>query len=378
MKIGILTHPIETNYGGLLQAFALQKVLKELGHEVYTIDRYNKIEYNSIFEQFLGFVKRNKEYYIDQKQVATAWNPFLTESEKDILSSETIGFVKRNIQVTRKVESHQLHQIDKEYLFDAYVVGSDQVWLPGYCPTSFLDFVKRKDVIKMFYAASAGKRSFADDNRLCATCRLLAQSFNGISVREDKLVQLSKDKLGRNAELVLDPTFLLMPKDYISAIKTTKISRENTLFVYLLDKEKFKLDIIDNVCSLLGLTPYYANVEEYYLKGVSKDIRKCIFPSVDSWIENLNNAKFVITDSFHGTALSILFNKQFLSIGNTNRGIDRFYSLLGTFNLTDRLVLKNSDYQRTISKIIDYDITNMILASLRKKSIKYITDILNK
>ena len=377
MKIGILTHPLETNYGGLLQAFALQKVLKDLGHEVYTIDRYNNNCYESFIANFLGYCKRNKEYYIDHKKVPTAWNPFLNNNEKEILATETKKFIERNIRVTRKVESKQLSMIDKEYLFDAYVVGSDQVWLPGYCPTSFLDFVKRKDVIKMFYAASVGKRSFADDESLCATCRALAQSFNGISVREYKLVQLSKDRLGRNAELVLDPTFLLEPRDYLSAINESGTIKDDTLFVYLLDKEKYKLEIVEKTCLTLGIKPYFANVDEYYLKGVSKDISKCIFPSVDSWIENLSNARFVITDSFHGTALSILFNKQFISIGNPTRGIDRFYSLLGTFNLADRMVFENSEYQRIFRQKIDYERVNKILESNRKTSMKYITDILH-
>lgn len=377
MKIGILTHPLETNYGGLLQAFALQKFLRDMGHDVWTIDRHNSISYQTKWHNFLGFCKRNKEFYLDKKMVSTAWNPFLSEEEKEMLSLETNRFIKRNINVTYKVDSSKLKDVDRDYQFDAYVVGSDQVWLPGYCPTSFLDFVERDDVKRIFYAASCGKKSFADDKRLCRRCCELAQKFDGVSVREQKLIELSKKKLRKEAQLVLDPTFLLNPEDYLSAIDKVKLG-DDVLFVYLLDNNKNKQLIVDSISKKLGLTPYFVNVQEYYTKGVSKDIKNCIFPSVDKWISTLSKSKFVITDSFHGTAMSILFNKQFVSIGNSMRGMERFHSLLDLFHLEERLIMEGESCECLISKEIKYDEVNDIIKSMRTISENFINKTLMK
>ena len=175
MKIGILTHPLKTNYGGLLQAFALQKVLMDMGYDVLTIDRHAKGGYKSFPHHCVNYVKRLKEYFWDKKEVSIRWNHLVSDGEYREISRHTQSFVDRNIRTTRKVYNNELKDIDKEYLFDAYVVGSDQVWLPSYCPGSFLDFVDRDNVVKLFYAASCGKQSFAVDERLKEECKKLAR-----------------------------------------------------------------------------------------------------------------------------------------------------------------------------------------------------------
>ena len=112
MKIGILTHPLETNYGGILQAFALQKVLRDMGHDVYTIDRHNTPRYPSVFRQFLSFCKRNLLHYLKGKNVSTAWNPFISEKDFKYISNNTQKFIDKNIQLTDRIDSHQLREID--------------------------------------------------------------------------------------------------------------------------------------------------------------------------------------------------------------------------------------------------------------------------
>lgn len=119
----------------------------------------------------VNYVKRLKEYFWDKKEVSIRWNHLVSDGEYREISRHTQSFVDRNIRTTRKVYNNELKDIDKEYLFDAYVVGSDQVWLPSYCPGSFLDFVDRDNVVKLFYAASCGKQSFAVDERLKEECK---------------------------------------------------------------------------------------------------------------------------------------------------------------------------------------------------------------
>ncbi len=370
MKIGILTHPLETNYGGLLQAFALQKVLRDMGHEVLTIDRHNKEGYPNFFIHSLSYVKRLIERHIKGKEVSTCWNPFIDERTLSILAKNTQAFVNRNIRLTRRVWSSELYLIDKEYNFDAYVVGSDQVWLPSYCPSSFLDFVNRDGVIKIFYAASCGKTSFADNETLCRRCMELAQSFSGISVREENLLKLSKERLNIDAEWVLDPTLLLTPKDYLDTI--TKEECNSDIFAYILDMNDEKASLIDNIKIFNQKEVYYANIKKYYAKGVSVNIDQYIFPSVDSWLNHLNSSSFIITDSFHGTVMAILFNKPFVTICNNKRGADRLKSLLRMFGIEDRLVDSKSDLKNVLTSTIDYNNVNEVINKERIQSLAFL------
>ena len=209
MKIGILTQPLATNYGGLLQAFALQKVLSEKGHDVTIIQR----EKNSAFYKILRKIKAliSKNYvYMSSKAI-------------DYVSQEVNKFINNNIpKRTKKINSTKalIHEIDK-YDFDAYVVGSDQVWRPSYSPNIYnyyLDFVEKKTVKKIAYAASFGVEQWEYTSKQTKRCAELAKFFDLISVREDSGVDLCRNYLDVDAIHVLDPTMLLQKNDYIDII----------------------------------------------------------------------------------------------------------------------------------------------------------------
>ncbi len=370
MKIGILTHPLETNYGGLLQAFALQKVLRDLGFDAITIDRHNKNQYPSFTIHILSFVKRLIGHYFLNKKVSPHWNPFIDNKTYKVLSQNTQKFIEKNIQKTRFVWSDDLEEIDKEYQFDIYVVGSDQVWLPTYCPASFLDFVHREGVVKVFYAASCGAVSFVDDKIIFDKCVKLADDFKAISVREQTLIDLSERYLKKTATWVLDPTLLILPSDYVNAVR--KIECSPSVFAYILDNNAFKSQVIQEVCTLCGSPLYYANVKEYYQEGSGQNVEDCIFPSVDSWISQLNSARFVVTDSFHGTAMTILFNKQFVVINNKKRGSERIKSLLAMFGLEDRIVNTIEDLRDQYSSQINFEEVNNKISVMRENSLNFI------
>ncbi len=372
MKIGILTHPLETNYGGILQAFALQKVLRDMGHDVYTIDRHNRLSYPSFFRHFLSFGKRNLLHYLKGKNVSTAWNPFISEKDFKYISNNTQKFIDKNIQLTDRIDSHQLREIDDKYLFDAYVVGSDQVWLPQYCPDSFLSFVKRDNVKRVAYAASCGKMSFMQIEGLKQQCIELAKKFDAISAREEQLSIDAQNVLGKEVVHVLDPTMLLRKEDYLEVIEKSS-SGEKELFSYVLDKTQFKKEVVNEISTMCKCHVINGNVEEYYVKKRNLDIEKCIFPTVDNWINGFNNAEYIITDSFHGTVFSIIFNKPFIVIGNKERGMGRFVSLLDMFGLKDRMVYSIEEAKETILRPIDYERVNSILSERRRLSMKFLS-----
>ena len=377
MRIGILTLPLETNYGGNLQAFALQTVLRRMGHDVVTIDRHNRRRYPSLKSNILGFLNRNYKYYVKGELVSTQWNPFISNQDYNIISSETQKFINRNIKLTKSIWSDELDKIEEEYKFDVYIVGSDQVWLSKYCPASFLDFVTRDNVIKLFYAASCGKDSFFSNQDKLNVCKKLSKDFKGISVREEKLVSLCQRHLNVEAKYVLDPTMLLTPQDYLSAT-INMVPSNPIIFSYILDNSKEKDHIISYVQHKLSLDVINVNVEESYVKGKNTDITKCIYPSIDDWLNNLNRSKFVITDSFHGTVFAILFNKPFITIGNPKRGVERFNSLLNKFGLERRLItLENI---RNLDELIiendNFLIINSQIERFRKISIDFLIESL--
>lgn len=370
MKLGILTLPLEINYGGILQNYALQRALCKLGHEAITIDRHNRVGYPSFARHLMGYSKRILQHYLRHRNVTVKWNPFLSEEEFKKLTENTQRFINKNINLTYKVYSDQLEKIDHDYQFDGYVVGSDQVWLNYYCPDSFLSFVKRKNVKKVIYAASCGKRSFFNDDKLVRECSELAKSFNGISVREKSLVSKCESELGVSAEFVLDPTLLLTPEEY-KELLSEKMNDEAIVFSYILDNNNKKQQVVSSVAGLLNLpiVSFNCDVPD-----------RIVTPqhSVEEWINNIMRANFIVTDSFHGTVMSILFNKQFITICNESRGSGRFESVLNLFNLKSRIIDDSNafDLREMINSAIVYDKVNEIINKQRAKSVAFILNSL--
>jgi len=371
MKIGVFTHPLDYNYGCLLQAFALQTTLKRMGHDVVTINRFTDTSLPFV-QHFKGWASRVYSRFFRGSKVPIVWNPNLSLKDIEILCKNTSQFVGRNIVNTGPVFVKDLPQVDEKYKFDAYVVGSDQVWLPHFCPASFLDFVKRPGVKKMFYAASSGKQSFADSPALVPICRELVKSFSGVSVRESRLIQIAKDYLGVDAVQVLDPTLLLDSTDYLNACIEPE-SDEPVIFTYILDKTEEKKKIIEAVKSKFGLDVVSGTAERDYKKGRGMKLEECIYPSVDHWIQNMNRAKFVVTDSFHGTCMAIVFRKPFIVIGNVSRGIERMKSLLQLFGMESRLLTIFSDLAGfDFNDGLDESKISHILQEQRDKSLSFI------
>ena len=378
MKIGILTLPQETNYGGILQAFALQYILRKMGHDVMTIDRHRRRGYSSWFIHIGSFISRQLKYYMLHKNVSTKWIPYPTDEEYAYISQNTQRFIDRNMLLTRRIYVDQIEDIEKEYQFDAYIVGSDQVWLDYYCPNSFLDFVKRPNVKRVTYAASCGMKSFFSDENKVMKCKELAHTFTGISVREKGLVSLCKEKLGINAKWVLDPTMLLTEAEYKKAI-VPAVSENPIVFSYILDGNNYKWNLVKQFASKMQLPIIEGNSQKNYIKNPKTRIEACVYPSVDDWLNNMLRAEFVITDSFHGTVFSILFNKPFLTIGNIKRGIGRFESLLKMFGLENRLVeeFQIIDIEHFISEKVDFDTVNTIINMKRRESLDFLTSCLS-
>lgn len=377
MKIGILTQPLHDNYGGLFQAYALKEVLQEMGHEVIIINREKK----PLFP-WRKYASIAKSILIGRRVHP---NLFIKSTYREELSRETRKFRDTYIPnlshlITDNEGMHELNNMG----FDAYIVGSDQCWRPRYSPgirNYFLDFaVNDNHVKRLAYAASFGVShwEFTDEDTIA--CKQLLQKFDAISVREDSAIDLIKSHLGRtDAQHVLDPTMLLSPHQYKKIVDKEKIAPSpGNLKVYVLDKTPEKDNLVKLLESKLQLNAFEVlptkrlNEE----KVTSSNINDFVFPNPAAWLRGFQDAKFVVTDSFHGTAFSILYNIPFIAIGNVARGLSRFQSLLKMFGLEDRLItdINSVNIDNLAEKEIDWVRVNEVLEKEREKA----RDFLNK
>ena len=362
MKIGILTLPLHTNYGGILQAYALQTVLECMGHNAVVFDTDKRL--NSP-KSPLTYAKR-----IVMKLFRKNSIPVFYEKKKNksypIISKHTQRFIDRYVH---RCIVNNLEDI-KENDFDAIVVGSDQIWRPIYFRSpawtktedAFLAFTKGWSIKRLSYAASFGveHKEYTDQELL--KCREALEKFDAVSVREDIAVSQCLEYFGIKAKHVLDPTMLLDKEDYITLIQQeSEPPSEGTLFEYILDVNPEKMEIIDKISHELKL-------KRFAVKPVDKDRpEESIYPPVTAWLRAFMDAEFVICDSFHGVVFSIIFNKPFLVIGNAKRGLARFNSLLKLFSLEERMIANINEVD-VYRKSIDWESVNITRVKLQKES----------
>lgn len=370
MKIGILTQPLHANYGGLLQNYALQQVLLRAGHEVETIDWYPS--YNSLRERLYRVKRAMLSVFFPEKYPKLRYR--ITEEERNVIQRNTNHFISTYINHTEKVSSEEgFITKAKEGNYAAYVVGSDQCWRPRYnafLSSMFLDFVKGEKTKRIAYAASFGTDQWEFTQEKTSICAPLAQNFDFVSVREDSGVKLCKEHLGVNAVHVLDPTLLLTKEDYIHLIEAEKEPKsQGTLFNYILDPDSVKSAFINRVAKERELKSFQVlpkcQEETRTKQDVKNHIEDCVFPGVTTWLRAFLDAEMTIVDSFHGMVFSIIFNKPFWVIGNANRGMSRFTSLLKMFHLQDRLLDANQLQEVDINRPIDWASVNTILEQKR-------------
>lgn len=379
MKIAILTQPLRTNYGGILQAYALQTVLQRRGHEVVVINReYNDYPSVKIFCLRLGAIFKSMiRRYILGKKEYIIMNPlsslFRTKWDGYIVQP----FVKKKICQSPEIRnSESMRRYFAKEKFDCYIVGSDQVWRSCYSPCITDFFLKsvpdESNARRIAYAASFGTDQWEMTSFETEECAHLAKMFDAISVREESGVSLCKQHLGVDAVHLLDPTLLLDVEDYIKLFNESGVPKSSgNLFCYVLDKNP----VVDNIINILeedGFTPLYANLDTTPTTGNPRPVQL----TIEEWLRGFYDADFVVTDSFHACVFSILFRKPFVVYGNIDRGLSRINSLLKIFTMEGRLVSSTDEFidkKEHLLSLIDEAILNIALDSRRRKSKKFIS-----
>lgn len=350
MNIAILTLPLHVNYGGILQCYALQTVLNRMGHKVQVLTKpVYKRSYYWIYP--LAVCKRLLKRYLLGRKI-TIW-----KTSHELIRQHTDRFIRKYIhQYIRRNWTAKTVQ-----RFDAVVVGSDQIWRAEYCryftplEVTFLNFTQGCSIKRIAYAASFGMdRCFYSPEQM-VKCALLLQQFDAVSVREFSGINICRQYLGVEACQMIDPTLLLQAGDYIQLIHQAETKPwGGDLLAYILDETKEKEKVIESVATSGRFKPFWVNSKA---EEMEVPLEERIKIPVEQWLRGFQEAKMVVTDSFHGCVFSIIFKKNFIVIGNTERGMARFISLLQLLGLENRLIHSWEEYQKCkeeLLKPIDY------------------------
>ncbi len=364
--IGIITLPLHTNYGGILQAYALQTTLERLGHRASLI-RTAEWTRTSLPWKLAPFViaKRTLRKYVHHEDIQV-----FEEQQLRRILRHTAKFVKKHIHTFRVKDYAALGQTDS---FDAYVVGSDQVWRPLYftegIANAFLKFAEHQAVKRIAYAPSFGVDTWECNERETIECRRLLQQFDAVSVRETSATDLCRQHLGRtDVQWVLDPTMLLDVEDYRQLFLNAHTPQsEGTLMTYVLDDTPEKQRLVQKISQTLGLKVFSTNSR---CEDRTAPLRERIQPPVEQWLRGFHDAEFVVTDSFHACVFSILFRKQFVVVANHSRGNARIDSLLSMFGIEDRKV--DAAVLALPENPINYDKVYETLAVRRQESLDFL------
>ncbi|MBQ7003636.1 MAG: polysaccharide pyruvyl transferase family protein [Oscillospiraceae bacterium] len=290
--------------------------------------------------------------------------------------------IARRFAVKHYEISKIYHPSEMRWLNDAcktFISGSDQLFnyqlqfIAG--PPFYLDFVAPYNNI-VSYASSFGNDYYGDDKAVLQSAYLLKR-FKALSVRESYAVDICKNKFGLDATCVLDPVFMIDRSEYDKVADQANIKVDGDyIAVFILDPDDEKRELIKHISKQMKM-PVHCLIDA--LK-IHENTQKLNLPNthgnadVEDWLSIMRNAKFVITDSFHGTCLSIILGREFISLANYKRGAQRFESLLGQFDLMDRLVYNIGDvyHKDDLYAPINYENVYSIISKRREESLDWL------
>lgn len=374
-KIAILTQPLGRNYGGILQNFALQRVLEKEKYSVVTVNRIDENPHSHI-KRAVSYCKQLfQKKILKKKEIIGIDDAYIYQN--------LAHFIQSKLNLTKPIEKTvDLHKHFKRHQYDTVIVGSDQTWRPKYSPNIynyFLDFLSgNKTIRKIAYASSFGTSHWEFNQEETERCRTLVQEFDAISVREESGVELCRKFLHVNAEWVADPTLLLTKEEYLAVANTTELPARKGLFSYILDENDQIVEQIEEIRGILGMEHFTNQPKWRRDEKVGQPLEHLRYPRVEGWLKAFDEADFVVTNSFHGTVFSIIFNKPFVTLVNKERGAARFHSLLGEFGLSHRLINDDEvDIKLIIAQPIDFSYANQKLSEWRNISLSFLTTCLN-
>lgn len=372
MRVGIVSIHSAHNYGSLLQAYALQETLKKYSNDVQIINyrpKYLDCQYSmfsvQIYKKYHGLI--NKILHL-------GWRIIMVKKryEKYVKFE---SFIKNEYNLTKKYTN--FNDLCKDNLnYDVVFCGSDQIWntdiTEGFDKVFYLGFLNN-DVKKASYAASIGRQEI--DKRYYDNYKESINKFDYISIREESSEKLMRAITNKKININLDPTLLLEKEKWHSLISKSniKLKGNDYIFVYILQDNSEFVKIVNKLSEVLNMR----------VISVSKKKRfknETIYPNagVEDFLFLCSNSKFVVTNSFHGTVFSIIFEKNNCIIPHLNTG-NRMIDLMNSVGLSKRVIKEYNDLNvADIIKDVDYKSVNKKLSANRKKSFDYFKEVLHE
>ncbi len=367
MKIGILTFHRAENFGAALQVYALQEYVKSLGHDVDVIDymcRPIERQYH-IFNPWILFSRKNV-LYTSRLYLRRLVNNRRLRLKKRLFDR----FRGRYLNISSKQT-----EIKSDLGYDAYIVGSDQVWRLGLTGGVdrhyFLQFPMCPDAIRIAYAASSESSDFGRLGENMPLVSSYLDSFDYISVREEALKCELQPHVRQRIEVCLDPTFL-MAKGFYERL-AIKPDIGDYILVYHIFESSAASVMADVIAKDKGLR--VVEVHAGVKAGSSADGHTDIYTfDPCEMLGLIANARFVVTTSFHGLALSLILQKEVWAVDEGQN--ERIKSVLSHVGLNARLIKDISQYRK--DDMIDYRKVGERLSSMVGCSRNFLAEALRR
>lgn len=361
MKIGIITYHKVYNCGSSLQAYATLQTFKKLGVDAELInfvpDRFKN--YGSFKQTYA-----DKRYFGNPLKafVATLFSLYSRKYQKT-------SFDKFNKYLELGKELYT-DDLPKQKSYDAYFTGSDQVWnnhFGGFEKAYFLDFVPKGKPC-FAYSASFGKSEFTSQEN--EELKKLLTKYKYLSIREDSGCKPVK-QLGFEAEQLLDPIYTLTKEEWQAIVHQSV--KGKYILIYQISYKSNCIGYAKELSRLKGGLPIY--FIEYERKPHHSGVNYVFTPEVNDFLELINGAEYVVTDSFHGTSFSLKFNTKFFAI-LPPAFPSRLTSILNLLNLTNRVISNKEDLVKVCDAPIDWNYVNEKLGKEAEKNIQFLSKCL--
>lgn len=379
-KIGILTLYFNNyNFGGQLQAYALQKFVSEKQYKVEQI-------------RFDSFIRRERKLDVLKSKLALLkhriFNDEIYEDEIKLINRKKKfnKFIKSIPHSSKIYLETNITELNKEY--DCFVCGGDQIWndwdgASWICSNALsifsLGFVDN-DKVAFSYAPSLGRPTLTENQK-----DILLDSFihlKAISIREKSNLRELSTLTKKQIHVVVDPVFLLTREEWITLINDKTESQEYA-FCYFLSNDLCRIECVKKYAKANELITICVPNSSGGMLVINKDEEWGDINDYESgpieFVKRIRDSRIVLTDSFHAVVFSIIFHKEFFVFGRTDGNSEmnnRLYDLLDEYDLKDRYISNVADLLRLKSNQIDYEKVDAILKSNREASIQYLKNCL--
>lgn len=385
-KVGLVTCYFKNNYGSQLQAYATQKVIQDLGYETETIECESNIDFKAgkkkyYKSQIFNFSFVKSKFGMIKMKIDTKLNKKLGKNVA-IRNAKYKEF-KKNYKMSNKYLTYQeLGELSKNYA--SVVVGSDQLWLPVNVVSDYYTLNWVADgVNKISYSTSFGVSSIPDEYKTLYETFL--NKIDSLSTRENTGVDIIKNTIGKEAKLVCDPTLLFDKDEWMSIQEEKPFADGDYIFCYFLGNNMEHRKFAERLKEKTGYKIVSLNHCDEYVKYSDKFADEAPFNVGPAEFLNLiRNAKIVLTDSFHGTVFSLIYNKTFFNFrrhsaknkNNTNSRLDSLLQIAEVSN--ERILTGTEDVETVLEYKIDFDKVNKNLKIFREDSKEWLKEALEK